>query len=48
VADAEGRLRAHNIQVLDVREGRVECIYAFLDTDLFAAFGLPLEWPAED
>jgi RNA polymerase sigma-70 factor (ECF subfamily) len=48
VADGEGRLRAHNIQVLDVREGRVECVYAFLDTDLFAAFGLPLEWPAED
>ncbi len=45
VADAEGRLMAHNIQVLELREGRVAHIYAFLDTDLFAAFGLPTQWP---
>jgi RNA polymerase sigma-70 factor (ECF subfamily) len=47
VADAEGRMLPHNIQVLDVREGRVAHIYAFLDPDLFAAFGLPPEWPRD-
>ncbi|MFN2560364.1 MAG: sigma-70 family RNA polymerase sigma factor [Jatrophihabitans sp.] len=45
VAGVDGRMRAHNIQVLEVRDGRVAHIYAFLDTEVFASFGLPLEWP---
>jgi RNA polymerase sigma-70 factor, ECF subfamily len=40
--DGSGGFVAHNIQVLEVRDGAVQHIYAFLDTDLFAAFGLPL------
>lgn len=42
--DGAGGFVAHNIQVLDVRDGEVGHIYAFLDTDMFAAFNLPLTW----
>jgi RNA polymerase sigma-70 factor (ECF subfamily) len=42
--DGAGGFVAHNIQVLEVRDGEVGHIYAFLDTDIFAAFGLPLIW----
>ena len=40
-ADADGRMNAHSIQVLELEEGRIRRIYAFLDHGLFAAFGLP-------
>jgi RNA polymerase sigma-70 factor (ECF subfamily) len=39
---ADGRFNAHSIQVLETRDGAIAHIYAFLDVDLFAAFGLPL------
>ncbi|HZC74089.1 MAG TPA: sigma-70 family RNA polymerase sigma factor [Jatrophihabitans sp.] len=39
--EADGRLRAHSIQVLETRDGAIERIYAFLEPRLFAAFGLP-------
>jgi RNA polymerase sigma-70 factor (ECF subfamily) len=42
--DGVGGFYAHNIQVLEVRDGAIEHIYAFLDTDMFAAFDLPLVW----
>jgi RNA polymerase sigma-70 factor (ECF subfamily) len=42
--DADGRWRAHSIQVLETRDGAIAHIYAFLDTALFAAFGLPEVW----
>jgi RNA polymerase sigma-70 factor, ECF subfamily len=42
--DGAGDFVAHNLQVLEVRDGVVGHIYAFLDTELFAAFGLPLIW----
>jgi RNA polymerase sigma-70 factor, ECF subfamily len=39
----DGRLHAHSVQVLEVEDGRIVHLYAFLDTTLFALFGLPLE-----
>jgi RNA polymerase sigma-70 factor (ECF subfamily) len=42
----DGTRRAYGIQVLAVRESRVTSIVAFLDPDLFPAFGLPPELPA--
>jgi RNA polymerase sigma-70 factor, ECF subfamily len=39
--DAEGVPQAHTVQVLTLRESQVARVTAFLDTDLFAAFGLP-------
>jgi RNA polymerase sigma-70 factor (ECF subfamily) len=38
----DGTYAAHSIQVLDIIDGRVTHIYAFLDTDLFVKFDLPL------
>jgi RNA polymerase sigma-70 factor (ECF subfamily) len=43
-ADADGIMQAHGIHVLEVRGGRIARITAFLDTDGFAAFDLPLIW----
>jgi RNA polymerase sigma-70 factor, ECF subfamily len=43
VVHADGILRAHNIQVLEVLDGAIEHIYAFLDTEVFEIFGLPTE-----
>jgi RNA polymerase sigma-70 factor (ECF subfamily) len=43
VGQADGSMRAHNIQVLEIRDGAVEHIYAFLDPDVFEIFGLPIE-----
>jgi RNA polymerase sigma-70 factor (ECF subfamily) len=45
LADADGVFRAHNISVLETRDGEIAHVYAFLHLDLFAAFGLPLVWP---
>jgi RNA polymerase sigma-70 factor (ECF subfamily) len=42
--DADGRMRAHSIQVFEAEDGEIAHIYAFLDPDLFACFGLPDEW----
>jgi RNA polymerase sigma-70 factor (ECF subfamily) len=42
--DDDGRFTAHSIQVLEMSDGAITHIYAFLDTDMFAAFGLPLMW----
>jgi RNA polymerase sigma-70 factor (ECF subfamily) len=39
---APGTYAAHSIQVLDTADGKVTHIYAFLDTELFAIFDLPL------
>jgi RNA polymerase sigma-70 factor (ECF subfamily) len=38
----DGTYAAHSIQVLEIVDGRVSHIYAFLDIDLFLAFRLPL------
>lgn len=38
----DGTYAAHSIQVLEAVDGKVSHIYAFLDTDLFLAFRLPL------
>jgi RNA polymerase sigma-70 factor (ECF subfamily) len=43
--DGSGGFVAHNIQVLEVCDGAVKHIYAFLDLALFAAFNLPLALP---
>jgi RNA polymerase sigma-70 factor (ECF subfamily) len=40
--ETDGRFHAHSIQVLETHDGAIAHIYAFLDVDLFAAFGLPL------
>jgi RNA polymerase sigma-70 factor (ECF subfamily) len=37
----DGRLHAHSIQVLEIKDGGIAHIYAFLDPSAFAAFGLP-------
>jgi RNA polymerase sigma-70 factor (ECF subfamily) len=42
--DGVGGFAAHNIQVLELRDGAIGHIYAFLDTAMFAAFDLPLTW----
>ena len=39
--DDDGRHRAYAISVLTVRDGKIARVVAFLDTSLFAAFGLP-------
>jgi RNA polymerase sigma-70 factor, ECF subfamily len=39
--EQDGVLHAHSIQVLETRDGAIAHIYAFLDSTLFAAFGLP-------
>jgi RNA polymerase sigma-70 factor, ECF subfamily len=41
----DGTYVAHSVQVLETVDGEIAHIYAFLDTDLFAAFGLPLALP---
>jgi RNA polymerase sigma-70 factor (ECF subfamily) len=41
----DGTYVAHSVQVLETVDGEITHIYAFLDTDLFAAFGLPLALP---
>jgi RNA polymerase sigma-70 factor (ECF subfamily) len=45
--EEDGVFRAHSIQVLETVDGVISHIYAFLDSALFAAFGLPAVWPAE-
>jgi RNA polymerase sigma-70 factor (ECF subfamily) len=42
----DGLFHAHSVQVLETREGQISHIYAFLDTDVFGSFGLPLLWSA--
>jgi RNA polymerase sigma-70 factor, ECF subfamily len=37
----DGRLHAHSIQVLEIEDGGIARIYAFLEPRLLAAFGLP-------
>lgn len=37
----DGSFRAHSIQVLEVEDGAISCVYAFLERGMFAAFGLP-------
>jgi RNA polymerase sigma-70 factor (ECF subfamily) len=39
----DGASAAFAIHVLDVVDGRISALHAFLDTGLFATFGLPLE-----
>jgi RNA polymerase sigma-70 factor, ECF subfamily len=41
----DGAYRAHNIQVLTVRGGRIARVTAFLDVTLFPVFGLPASVP---
>ena len=41
----DGTRRAYGVQVLTLRESRVVGVVAFLDPDLFTAFGLPPELP---
>jgi RNA polymerase sigma-70 factor (ECF subfamily) len=41
VRQADGTMQAHSIQVLEIEDGGISRIYAFLDRSLFAAFGLP-------
>ena len=41
---ADGRLHAHSIQVLELVDGKIAHVYAFLDPSLFACFGLPDLW----
>ncbi len=40
----DGKYRAHSIQVLETEGGAITHIYAFLDTAVFAGFGLPEVW----
>jgi RNA polymerase sigma-70 factor, ECF subfamily len=42
---ADGTFAAHSIQVLEATDGEITHIYAFLDADLFTAFGLPRSLP---
>ncbi len=47
VGDSDGGgYRAHNIQVLTISGDRITRIDAFLETDIFALFELPLTYPA--
>jgi RNA polymerase sigma-70 factor (ECF subfamily) len=39
--EADGLLHAHSIQVLELVDGKIAHLYAFLDPSLFACFGLP-------
>jgi len=41
VQQPDGQLRAHSIQVLEVKDGQIAHVYAFLEPALFAAWGLP-------
>jgi len=41
VRQADGTFAAHSIQVLEIEDGGISCVYAFLDRSLFTAFGLP-------
>jgi RNA polymerase sigma-70 factor (ECF subfamily) len=45
IRGADGRYRAHSIQVLETDGPEITHVYAFLDTGLFEAFGLPLVLP---
>ena len=40
----DGRLHAHSIQVLELVDGKIAHVYAFLDAALFGCFGLPEIW----
>jgi RNA polymerase sigma-70 factor (ECF subfamily) len=42
---ADGTFTAHSVQVLETADGEITHIYAFLDTELFRAFDLPLSLP---
>jgi RNA polymerase sigma-70 factor (ECF subfamily) len=41
----DGTYAAHSVQVLETVDGKITHIYAFLDTDLFGVFDLPLALP---
>ena len=43
VPDEPGVWRPWNLQVLEVTDGKITGIDNFLNTELFGAFGLPLE-----
>jgi RNA polymerase sigma-70 factor, ECF subfamily len=45
VLGADGLYHAHSIQVLEIEGAEITHVYAFLDTDLFAAFAMPLVLP---
>jgi RNA polymerase sigma-70 factor (ECF subfamily) len=40
-ADPAGGHRPWALQVVELRDGRIEAIHAFLDTEAFARFGFP-------
>jgi RNA polymerase sigma-70 factor, ECF subfamily len=42
IRQPDGSYAAHSLQVLDTAGGEITHIYAFLDQDVFRAFGLPL------
>ena len=44
--DPEGGHKPWALQVLEISDGRISGFHAFLDTELFAAFGLPTHLPA--
>jgi RNA polymerase sigma-70 factor (ECF subfamily) len=37
----DGRFHGHSIQALEIEDGRIARVYAFLEPELFAAWGLP-------
>jgi len=45
--DPQGGHRPWALVVLELSDGRIAGLHAFLDTNLFAAFGLPAHLPAE-
>jgi RNA polymerase sigma-70 factor, ECF subfamily len=45
-ADGHGGHLPWALQVLELRDGRVAALHAFLDTELFGVFGLPAALPA--
>jgi RNA polymerase sigma-70 factor (ECF subfamily) len=44
----DGKWHAHSIQVLEIRDGAIARIYAFLDPTLFESFALPAVLPESD
>ncbi|MGH9096724.1 MAG: hypothetical protein ACRDWB_04805, partial [Acidimicrobiales bacterium] len=44
--DGEGGHRPWSLQVIEISGDRISGLHAFLDTELFAAFGLPTYLPA--
>jgi RNA polymerase sigma-70 factor (ECF subfamily) len=43
----DGSFTPFHLQVLTIRDDRVEHVTAFFDTDLFERFGLPARLPAD-